>query len=207
MPIIATAGGDGANYSPAPEGVHQAVCVDVIDKGLIKSTFVDDKTGQPKLQHKIAVVWQVNELRDDGKRFQLYKRYTLSLNEKATLRKDLESWRGRAFTREEEMGFDVETIIGANCLVNVQHRMVADKTYANVISVMPLMKGIPKIAPLDYQRPPDKPVTSGSNGNRASVAPAPASPMAETDPDVAQEYDDLDNELPADSETLEDAPF
>lgn len=147
MPIIATAT-ESKTFTPAPEGTHQAVCVDVIDKGMQPNTF---KPGT--MQHKIDLVWQIAELRDDGKRYQVYKRYTLSLNEKASLRHDLESWRGKPFTTDEEHGFDVETVIGANCLVNVQHRSKADKTYANVVSVMPLIKGMPKIGPLDYKRP------------------------------------------------------
>lgn len=149
MPIIATAGGDGKTFTPAPEGVHQAVAVDVIDMGLKPNPF---KPGAQ--QHKIDIAWQIAERRDDGKPYLVYKRYTLSLNEKATLRHDLESWRGRPFTREEEMGFDVESIIGANCLVNVQHKKSQDgtKTFANVMSVMPLLKNMPKIAAEGYER-------------------------------------------------------
>lgn len=168
MPIIATAS-EGKTYTPAPEGVHQACCVDVIDLGMLKSAFLDDK-GNEKWQHKVNVVWQINETRDDGKRYQLYKRYTVSLHEKAALRHDLESWRGRAFTDDELRGFDVEKLIGVNCLLNVVHRKSADgtKTYANVVSVMPMMKGMPKLEPLDYTRkqdedaqaqPPHEPVT------------------------------------------------
>lgn len=148
-PIIATAG-ESKSFTPAPQGMHQAVAVDVIDKGILPGF-------QGKLMHKIDIAWQIDELRDDGKRFLVYKRYTLSLNEKATLRKDLESWRGRGFTRDEEMGFDVEKLIGANCLINVQHNTKDDKTYANVIAVTPLMKGMQKIAPLDYVRDKDRP--------------------------------------------------
>ncbi len=146
MPMIVTAG-DGKTYTPAPEGTHQAICVDVIDLGLLDNAF---KPGTK--QHKVNVVWQIGEIRDDGKRHQVYKRYTFSINEKATLRHDLESWRGKAFTRDEEMGFDIETVIGANCIVNVQHRVKDGKTYANVVSVMPLMKGMAKMAALDYKR-------------------------------------------------------
>jgi hypothetical protein len=148
MPIIASAG-DSKMFTPAPEGVHQAVCVDVIDRGWLPNQF---KPGTE--QHKVDLAWQINELRDDGERFVVYKRYTLSLNEKATLRHDLESWRGRPFTREEEMGFDVETIIGANCLINVQHKPSKDgsRTYANVMSVMPLIKGMPKMQAEGYER-------------------------------------------------------
>ena len=151
MAIMATAG-DSKNYTPAPAGVHQVVCVDVIDKGLLEVTYA----GKTKTQHKISLVWQLTELRDDGKRQLVYKRYTCSLNEKATLRKDLESWRGRAFTREEEMGFDVESVLGANALINVQHGQVGDRVYANVVAVMPLAKGMTKIKPADYIREKDR---------------------------------------------------
>jgi len=154
MPLIASAPSESRNYTPAPEGVHLAVCVDIIDLGKIESKFTNDD-GTPKLQHKVNVVWQIEDLRDDGKRFQLYKRYTLSLHEKAALRHDLESWRGQAFTTAELAGFDVENVIGKSCLVNVQHRKSEDgtKTYANVISIMPPVKGMTSLAPLDYARP------------------------------------------------------
>jgi hypothetical protein len=173
--IIAKAS-EGQNYAPAPEGTHQAVCVDVIDKGMVESSFLDGN-GNKKMQHKIEIVWQIDELRDDGKRFQLYKRYTLSLNEKATLRHDLESWRGKPFTRDEEMGFDVETVIGANCLINVQHKPGTkdpNKVFANVVSIMPLLKGMKKIAADGYTRP-------------AAAAPEPPPPTDE-DMDDAREY-------------------
>lgn len=149
MPIIATAG-DSKTYTPAPEGTHQAVCVDVIDLGIVEGSY----QGKPNKRHKIDLAWQIDELRDDGKRFVLYKRYTLSLAEKATLRHDLESWRGRAFTEDELRGFDVETVINVNCLINVQHKKSADgsRTYANVVSVMPLIKGMAKIAASGYVR-------------------------------------------------------
>jgi hypothetical protein len=146
MAIIATAG-ETKNYAPAPEGTHQAVCVDVIDAGMKPNAF---KAGA--LQHKIDVAWQIDELRDDGKRHLVYKRYTLSLNEKATLRHDLESWRNKPFTRDEEMGFDVETVIGANCLVNIQHKAGKDRVFANVVAVMPLLKGMAKLTPSGYVR-------------------------------------------------------
>lgn len=167
MPLIATAG-DSKTFTPAPEGTHQAVCVDVIDQGMKPNKF---KPGTE--QHKVDLAWQITELRDDGKRFVVYKRYTLSLNEKASLRHDLESWRGKAFTRDEEMGFDVETVIGVNCLLNVVHNASADgpRVFANVKSVMPLIKGMLKIAPLAYVRatpdasnepaPEDAPSNSG----------------------------------------------
>lgn len=144
MPIYASAG-ESKSFTPAPEGTHQAVCVDVIDKGMQNTPF-----GQ---KHKVDVAWQLGEKREDGTPWMVFKRYTLSLNERAWLRKDLESWRGKPFTRDEEHQFDVESVIGANCLISVQHNTNGDKTYANVTSVMPLMKGMAKLsAASDYVR-------------------------------------------------------
>lgn len=147
MPIIATDSGNGT-FTPAPEGGHQAVCVDVIDLGFIETTF----EGKKKSQHKVSIVWQINELREDNTRFLAFKRYTLSLNEKAALRHDLESWRGKAFTADELRGFDIERLLGANALVNITHVTRNGKTYANVVSVMPLLRGMVKMAPDGYTR-------------------------------------------------------
>lgn len=167
MPFIVTAG-ESKNYTPAPEGTHQAVCVDVIDQGLKPNAF---KAGA--MQKKVDLAWQIDERRDDGKRFIVYKRYTASLNEKASLRHDLESWRGKPFTRDEEMAFDVETVIGANCLVNVQHKRSADgtKTFANVVSVMPLLKNMPKLLTENYARP--EPKSDAQTEQDAHVDPEP----------------------------------
>lgn len=147
--IIATSRGEnGQTFQPAPAGVHQAVLVDVVDLGVLDVTW----QGVTKRQHKVNFAWQINEARDDGKPFLVFKRYTLSTHEKAGLRKDLESWLGRKFTRDDEMGFDVESMLGANCLINITHNTVGDKTYANVASVNPLMKGMPAISARDYVR-------------------------------------------------------
>jgi hypothetical protein len=176
MPIIAT-GGDSKTFTPAPEGTHQAVCVDVLDKGMQPNKFKDGA-----LQHKIDIAWEIDETRDDGKRFVVYKRYTLSLNDKANLRHDLESWRGRAFSFDELAGFDVETVKGANCLVNVQHKKSADgsRTYANVMSIAPLIKGMKKIERKDYVRPVEQAAT-----------PEPA-PPSDDDAVSVPDFDDAD---------------
>lgn len=172
MAIIAMAN-ESATFTPAPAGTHQAVCVDVIDKGLQPNRF---RPG--KMQPKISIVWQIGEARDDGKRYVLYKQYTLSLNEKATLRHDLQSWRGKPFTRDEEMGFDVETVKGANCLLNVQHVERDGKVYANVMGVMALPKGFPKLAALDYVRHVTDPDTNGDHGVESEQ---PMTPITDDD--------------------------
>ena len=151
MPIYAKSSG-GTQYAPAPSGTFAAVAVDVVDLGQIKVSW----GGKEKSQHKITIVWQIDEDRDDGKPHTVRKRYTLSLHEKAQLRKDLESWRGRPFTDEELQGFDVETIIGVGCMISIIHAAKDGSTYANVASVSRMPKGMVAPTPRDYVRVCDR---------------------------------------------------
>ena len=146
MALIATDTG-GGDYKPVPQGVHTARCVRVIDLG----TQPREWQGQPKgAVRKVAISWELyGEDEDgaplkteDGKPLTISKRYTLSLSEKATLRADLESWRGRAFTADELAGFDVAKLLGAPALVNVKHDARDGKTYANVASISPVPKAM-----------------------------------------------------------------
>jgi hypothetical protein len=150
MAIIAKAGG---SFTPAPAGTHCAVCCDVIDIGVVEVTF-QNKT---RKQHKVAICWQIAEDMDDGKPFLVRRRYTLSLHEKSSLRRDLESWRGRAFTHTELEAFDVENLLSAGCLLNIIHESRNGSTFANVASIMKLPKGMQAPTPRDYVRVQDRP--------------------------------------------------
>jgi len=145
-----------SSFTPCPEGLHQAVCVDVVDLGLKSGPFGE--------KHKVEIRWQTDtENEDTHRRFQLRKWYTLSLHEKANLRKDLECWRGRKFSDAELQGFDLEKLIGANCQLQVIHNITDDgKTYDNVQAIVPHNTKLPKIAPQDYTREQDRAKTRGN---------------------------------------------
>lgn len=71
MAIMATAGGgDGKAFAPAPAGVHQAVCVDVMDLGILDVIW----QGVTKKQHKVNVAWQISQSLDNAKPFLVFKR-------------------------------------------------------------------------------------------------------------------------------------
>ena len=131
MPIIASAKSDG-NFLPCPAGVHDALCVFVEDLGMEYSEQYK------KDNHKIIICWEINEPMSDGRPYMLSQRYTLSLNEKATLRKMLEGWRGKKFTDQELTdGFDLEKLKGKQCQIQVIHNEKNGKTYANIGAVLP----------------------------------------------------------------------
>jgi hypothetical protein len=150
MAIIAKA---GTGFTPAPGGTHAAVCVDVIDHGQVEVTY----QGKAELKHKITIVWQIDENMENGKPFLVRRRYTCSLHEKAALRRDLESWRGRGFTDRELEAFDVEVVLSVGCLINVIHEQRNGSIYANVASVMRLPKNMTPPTPRDYVRVCDRP--------------------------------------------------
>lgn len=141
----------GTNFIPCPAGMHQAVCVDVIDNGVVENKQYNKK------QLKVTLRWQVSEQMDDGRPFIVQRRYTNSLDPKAALRQDLESWRGRKFTPEEEAGFDLERLLHVNCMLNVVHQTGQDgAVWARVAAVTPPVKGLPKLVPHEYIREQDR---------------------------------------------------
>lgn len=172
MAIVAS---KGMTFTPCPAGSHVATCCDVVDLGIVKTKYKDKE----KSQHKVQLVWQIAELRDDGKPHLVRKRYTLSLHEKAALRKDLESWRGRAFTDSELEGFDLENLLSAPAMISVVHAAVNGSVYANVAAIMKLPKGVPAVD-LDpsYVRMQDRPKEG------AEQAPPDDSDWVPSDDDV-----------------------
>lgn len=142
-----------SQFIPAPAGVHAAVCVDEVDMGLQPNRF--DPQGGPKLT--VRLVWQIAEDMKDGKPFLIKKDYTASLHEKAALRKDLQSWRGRDFTFDELVGFDLEKIVGVHCMLNIVHKTGSKGgTFSNIAAIMPLAKGMMKLEPREYVRVKDR---------------------------------------------------
>lgn len=149
MAIIARDNSEGT-FEKIPTGNQQAVCVFVEDIGTQEGSYM----GSPIKKHQIIICWelaeQMKEGENAGKPFMISKFYTLSLNEKANLCKDLESWRGKAFTPEEKEGFDVERLIGINCLLNIVMSKKQDgNEFAKIASISPLFKNMEKIKPIN----------------------------------------------------------
>jgi len=138
---------EGSDFKIVPSGAFIGRCYELIDLG----TQTND-TGQfiGKESHKIKIGFELfGEEEDgtpltievDGKTMPLTitKDYTVSLNEKANLRKDLAAWRGKDFTDEEAEGFDVSKLLGVYAMVNVTHKANSKgKIRANISGLSPL---------------------------------------------------------------------
>jgi len=103
----------GSSIPLLPDDMYDAVCVQVIDLGTQKIEY----QGQTKMSRKALFSWVVDgqTVEIDGKRKprMVSKEYTLSLSERANLRKDLEGWRGSKFT--DVAKFDISKVIGTSC--------------------------------------------------------------------------------------------
>ena len=132
--------GGGSDFELTPDGNHLAVCFQVIDLGTHTITYKDTQ----KEQRKVMIGWELpHERMSDGRPFMVKKRYTFSSHEKATMRRDLESWRGKKFQESDfgPGGFDIKNLLGKGCFLQVVHNDVNEKTYANVASIGSLPKG------------------------------------------------------------------
>lgn len=133
------------SYDLVPAGSHVARCIQMIELGTLTEVF----QGETKTLHKVRITWELpleKKVFNPEKGEQPYiisKEYTLSLHEKANLRKDLQSWRGKSFTDEEAGNFDITKLLGVPCMLNVIHTTSKNGgVYSNVAGISPLPKGV-----------------------------------------------------------------
>lgn len=148
MALIAKESG-GGTFTPVPQGMHLARCYRVIDLGTQKSEYL----GTIKHLPKVMLQFEVHGEDDAGnpivtaknEPMSISKNFTLSLAEKATLRKDLQTWRGREFTPEELRGFELKNVLGAWAMVSVIKAAGANgKEYTNIAAIMSVPPAIKK---------------------------------------------------------------
>ena len=149
MALIAKETGGGGEFTPVPQGMHLARCYRVVDLGTQETTYL----GTVKHLPKVMLQFEVHGEDDEGKSIvtaknepmSISKNFTLSLAEKATLRKDLQTWRGREFTAEELRGFELKNVLGAWAMVSVIKAMGNNgKEYTNIAAIMSVPPAIKK---------------------------------------------------------------
>jgi hypothetical protein len=128
-------------------GNYVSRCYKMIDIGTCEEEFL----GVKKQMHKVRIGWELpTELKifnpEKGEQpCVIDKEYTLSLSDKANLRKDLQSWRGKAFSDEEAEAFDITKLLGVPCMLNIIHKPGAKdptKIYQEIGSVSPMPRGL-----------------------------------------------------------------
>lgn len=144
MALIAKEKSGGGSFEPVEAGTYPARCCAVVDLGIQHVEW----QGQKKDQEKVLLMFELPTERmeyngEDKPRWQSTK-YTMSLNEKAGLRKTLDAWRGKPMTAEELQGFNVGCLLNAPCMLTIVHKKSkSGGVYANIGGISKPMKGIP----------------------------------------------------------------
>lgn len=130
----------GGEYKAIEPGTYPARCVRIIDLG----TQHGEYEGKATVKQQVMICWELpTELIEggeyDGQPRLVSRFYTASLNKKSALRKDLDSWRGKAFTEEELKGFDLQNILGKPCMLAL---VANEQGKTKVSAVMALPKGM-----------------------------------------------------------------
>lgn len=127
-------------------GSHIATCVQMIHIGTVSIEF----EGKPVKGNKVRITFELpgllvkfKEDEPEQPRF-ISKEFTLSLGSKASLRKFLDTWRGKPFTEDEAKAFDITKLLGVSCMLSIGSKTSAKgQAYNTIDSALALPKGIP----------------------------------------------------------------
>ena len=106
---------EGGDFKPHPEGIHPAICVDVMDLGLVETEF----QGVKKMVNKVKITFESEAKTEDGKPCSVSKNFSASLHAKSNLAAFLGKWRGRPVAPGESI--DLQKLIGASCTLVISH--------------------------------------------------------------------------------------
>ncbi len=133
-----------------PEGgPFAAVCVDMQYMGVVQTQFGD--------KEKIRYVFLTDQAMKDGRPFWVSHMMNLTLSnmkgKESTLYKFLLAWLGKPPVTDAAPLFDFASMVGKPCLLTIVHSDGKNgQTYANINTIMPLMKGQSAPSPAGYER-------------------------------------------------------
>ena len=203
----------GGSFTPVSPGMHLARCYRIVDMGTQKTEF----QGQAKHLQKVMLQFEVHGEDDNGKPLvtakgepmSISKNFTLSLAEKATMRKDLQAWRGRDFTPEELRGFELKNVLGAWAMITASKALGNNgKEYTNIVSINPvpvaikrggMPEGFNKLAMFVISNPDMELFETFGNGLKEKITSSPEwrarSPQHVPDR-PSSGFDDMDDDIP-----------
>jgi hypothetical protein len=139
LTVSATSGG---SFIQVPPGSHLARCYRIIDLGTQETTYQGQLTRSPRVLFQFEIHSEDNNgkplLTPDGKPLSASKNFTLSFNERSSLRKSLQVWRNKEFTSEELKLFNLEDVLGDWALLTIVHSESKGTVYANIENINPV---------------------------------------------------------------------
>jgi hypothetical protein len=136
------------SFIQVPPGMHLARCYRIIDLGTQKSVY----NGETRNLHKVMIQFEIHSENENGEPLQtsegkpliLSKTYTASNNERSSLVKDLQTWRGKEFTDAERKSIEIAKVLGQWGMVSVVESENNGRTYTNISSINPVPPSMKK---------------------------------------------------------------
>jgi hypothetical protein len=195
--------------------MYLARCYRIVDLGTQKSEYL----GQIKNLPKVMLQFEVHGEDDAGKPLvtsknepmSISKNFTLSLAEKATLRKDLQTWRGKEFTADELRGFQIDNVLGAWAMIAITKAVGNNgKEYTNIANInsvpKPMKANLPeghnKCAAFYIESPDMDMFETFSDNLRAKIEQSPEwqargnQPAKAASTSKGSGFDDMDDDIP-----------
>lgn len=187
--------GSDSKFKPHEPGQFAAICADVIDLG----DKVESYQNQPaKLTHKCALVFITRN--ETGETAEIGREFTVSMGDKANLRKFLEQWRGRKYDQEQvEQGVPLHKLEGQAALLTISHTTSSQgKTYANITACVGIPRQMKDAAPAvnGYKRADFWAERKKAYADEARKFKSDQVPASADEFDESQAFPDDDSDLP-----------
>ena len=128
----------------APAGTFPARVYSIIYIGTIKGEY----KGTPTESYKVRISWElptktrVFKEGEPAKPFSVSKELTLSMGSKSSLRPLVEGMLGISFTDDDAKSFDVDDLLGKECLISLAHKESPNGKYVAINSTAQLPEGM-----------------------------------------------------------------
>lgn len=210
MGLVAKEGG-GGNFMPVQPGTHLARCYRIVDLGTQKTEYLGTVKHLPKVMLQFEVHGEDDAgqpmVTSKGEPMTISKNFTLSLAEKATLRRDLQSWRGRDFTADELRGFELKNVLGQWAMIAVSKTENNGNEYTNIVNINAIPKqiktaglpnGVNPLALFSIDDPDMELFNSFSEGLKAKISKSPEwmRRTGSVPAGVSQGVDALEDDIP-----------
>jgi hypothetical protein len=128
---------NGKDFEAITEMIQPGILADIVDKGEVPNKFKPGTT-----QHKCMFVWILAEEDSEGVNKRVFQTFTVSLHEKASLRKFIKGLFGKDI---ESPTFDLDTLLGTQRLLVLtaeDSKEPGGKPFVKVTAAMALKKGM-----------------------------------------------------------------
>lgn len=127
-------------YEVVPAGTFIARCYSIIDLWTQEDTYKGEITNNRKVSIKFELPTKLNS---EKQPFTIYVDHNFFLGEKTNLRKFLQSWRGKTYTKDDIEDFHIyKEFLNKPCQLTVEHKTSATtgNIYAKISSISPVME-------------------------------------------------------------------